>query len=107
MRHQMTLHGFMPLVATIAGFVATGAEITDLQDEDTEPDAPWSTFGGPVPPSRLSLRPAGDWFADFAEARLVTGPGQPGLVIGCNHSARTASAALRAPGAGSPTRQNP
>jgi hypothetical protein len=65
--------GFVPLVATLGGFVTLGAEILDVQPE------PGST--NLRPSRRLTLRPAGEWFEAYRERRLPTGPGRPWALL--------------------------
>lgn len=54
----------LPLVATVCGFVATGAEVTSFR---------FGGAGGDV----LELRPPGQWFDDLRHTRIRTGPGAP------------------------------
>lgn len=68
--------GHVPLVATVGGFVTTGAEITGVLRAG--PD----TY-------HLALRAPGDWFEVFQGRRFPTGPGRPwvlwkGMVLGAD-----------------------
>ena len=56
-------HGHLPLVATVGGFVVTGAEITAVL---ASPEG-----------YHLELREAGEWFQTFRDRRFPTGPGRP------------------------------
>jgi hypothetical protein len=68
-RVRIGSHGHLPLVATVGGFVAGGAEITGLV-----------TAGASG--YRLDLRAPGPWFDALAGRRLPTGPGRPWVVLG-------------------------
>jgi hypothetical protein len=75
MGFRISHHGSLPFVATVAGFVAFGAEIVGRQDG-----------------SRMLLRRPGEWFARLEDHRLLTGPGRPwALVLG--HSRASAGPA--------------
>ena len=77
--------GPLPLLATVSGFVALGAELTDIarlpggdgprEWSDAYPQN-WamSTLGGPC---ELVLRPPGAWFEPLRRTRVRTGPGAP------------------------------
>jgi hypothetical protein len=66
MRRVIEAQGVLPLVATVCGFVATGADIT----------AVWPGREG----STLALDEPGAWFEQFTNRRLVTGPGSSWLL---------------------------
>lgn len=67
--------GFVPLVATVGGFVTRGAEIVGATTVDgAEPTRPWSS---------LTLRaPTGVWSDRFRDARSATGTGRPWSLVG-------------------------
>jgi hypothetical protein len=76
-------HGYVPLVATICGFVAAGAEIVGVtSDPDGTP-----TFRDPLI-ARFDLRGAGDWFDVFEHHRLDTGPGRAWSILGLGFGRR-------------------
>jgi hypothetical protein len=82
-RARIARDGSVPLVATVGGFVAAGADITGaIGDRATTALPAQPVVGRPLPRTRLELRSAGAWFADFAGRRLLTAPGQPALVVG-------------------------
>lgn len=81
-RWQAERHGSMPLVATVGGFVASVADIMDAVGDVGSTDPAQPVAGRAMPRTRLELRAPGAWFADFADRRLMTGPGQPALVLG-------------------------
>ena len=58
--------GYLPFVATVCGFVASGANIT----------AVWPGSSG----STFDLAEPGQWFEPFNNSRFVTGPGGPWLL---------------------------
>lgn len=62
-------HGHLPLVATVGGFVTTGAEITGVHRAG--PDE-----------YHLTLRAADGWFEVFRGRRYPTGPGRPWVLQG-------------------------
>lgn len=62
--------GFVPLVATVGGFVVAGAEIRGVGPGE-QPDR-----------HRFELAPPGEWFEGFTERRLVSGPGASGVLLG-------------------------
>lgn len=87
--------GPLPMLATVSGFVALGAELTDIARSPDSADhggdrsgagslPDWSdaypqnwamsTLGGPC---RLVLRPPGTWFEPLRRTRVRTGPGAP------------------------------
>lgn len=69
LRVRCAQHGFVPLVATVAGFVVLGAEITDVLVAET---------GHAV----LALRGPGSWFEQVRGQRLGSGPGRDFVVRG-------------------------
>ncbi|SDC19559.1 hypothetical protein [Nocardioides lianchengensis] len=71
--HGIAQHGCFPLVATVAGFVSTGAEIVASHDEPVAAPAPSRTG--------LTLRPPGGWYDAFRDRRLSTGPGPAWLLL--------------------------
>ena len=70
MRRVVEAQGFLPLVATVSGFVASGADIT----------AVWPGSSGSCRSSTLDLGEPGAWFEQFRNRRLVTGPGSAWLL---------------------------
>jgi hypothetical protein len=63
MQLHVARHGPMPLIATIAGFVAGGADITDVDlDEDGR--------------ACFELSEAGPWFGSVSQTRFPTGRGR-------------------------------
>lgn len=68
-------HGGFPFLATVAGFVVAGAEITGLA-------------GAGERQYLFTLGPAGGWFGDFAGRRCPTGPGRPWALY-CGQGRRT------------------
>jgi len=69
MRRVVEAQGFLPLVATVCGFVASGANIT----------AVWPGPSGTGRGSRLDLDEPGAWFEEFQSRKLVSGPGSAWL----------------------------
>jgi len=67
--HTRVADGPMPFVATICGFVALGADITDVT---VEPDGATS----------LGLSAPGSWFGLVVRRRLPTGPGRSWVIRG-------------------------
>lgn len=61
--HRISQAGSLPFVATVAGFVAFGAEIVGRQTR-----------------GRMLLRRPGDWYGRLAGQRLPTGSGRPWVV---------------------------
>ena len=76
--HLMERHGYVPLVATVAGFVTTGAEILDVLP------APSSSRTRPC--RALTLREPGPWFETFRDRRLPTGPGAAWVLLNMGQS---------------------
>ena len=68
LRAKVRLEGFVPFVATVAGFVALGAEITDVRRDG--------------PRYHILLADPGDWFESFRGRRLSVGPGRDFLLHG-------------------------
>jgi hypothetical protein len=71
LRVRCAQHGSVPLVATVAGFVVLGAEITDV-------------FVASTRHAVLALRGPGDWFESVRGKRLGSGPGRDFVVRGWN-----------------------
>ena len=71
MRRVVEAQGFLPLVATVCGFVASGADIT----------AVWPGASGSGQGSTLDLEEPGTWFEEFRNRRFVTGPGSAWLLL--------------------------
>lgn len=59
----------LPLIATVSGFVATGAEVVGVTPEQREART-----------SRLELAPPGAWFEQLRRRRFDTGPGKSWLI---------------------------
>ena len=70
--------GPFPMVGTVCGFVAVGAEIVDIRATPSGVDARET--------SMFELREAGTWFHSFRDARLPTGPGRPWSIFGWNRN---------------------
>jgi hypothetical protein len=66
MRQVVEAQGFLPFVATVCGFVATGANLAAI----------WPGSSG----STLELDEPGVWFEAFRNHRFVTGPGSAWLL---------------------------
>jgi hypothetical protein len=64
-RLAIETQGYLPFVATVCGFVASGANIT----------AVWPSPSGSNDGSTLDLAEPGEWFEPFNNSRFVTGPG--------------------------------
>jgi hypothetical protein len=64
-RLAIETQGYLPFIATVCGFVASGANIT----------AVWPGSSGSGEDSTLDLDEPGEWFAPFRSSRFVTGPG--------------------------------
>lgn len=62
-RVRVAQHGHVPLVATVGGFVVTGANILEVL--------------GSSDGYHLVLREPGPWFETFRARRFPTGPGRP------------------------------
>lgn len=75
MRRVVETQGFLPLVATVCGFVAVGANITAVW-----PGRSSSPEGSSGQGSTLDLDEPGEWFEQFRNRRLVTGPGSAWLL---------------------------
>jgi len=65
-------HGPMPLIVTVGGFVARGADITAVHAADSHAMAQ----------TAFTLDPAGAWFDTFRDHRHPTGPGKSWLLQG-------------------------
>ncbi|WP_109509290.1 hypothetical protein [Nocardioides speluncae] len=76
-------HGFVPFVATVAGFVALGGNATRVSYVEGRGDA-------------FTLEPPTSWFHPLRQARVPTGPGGPWLFW------RESSANRVSPGPGRP-----
>jgi hypothetical protein len=74
MRQVVETQGFLPLVATVCGFVACGANITAVWPGRSASGA------GRGQGSTLDLDQPGEWFEEFRNRRLVTGPGSAWLL---------------------------
>lgn len=74
MRQVVETQGFLPLVATVCGFVASGANITAVWPGRS------SSGAGRVQGSTLDLGQPGAWLEEFRNRRLVTGPGRAWLL---------------------------
>jgi hypothetical protein len=72
LRVLLAERGYLPMVVTVAGFVVTGADVTGVRTDDSEP-----------PMTTLVTRPATDWFEAFEGHRLMTGAGDPWLFWRC------------------------
>jgi len=68
-RSRIDMHGHLPFVATVCGFVTRGAEITDVL----------RVRGSGY---HLELRDPGVWFDHVREHRLLTGRGRPWALLG-------------------------
>lgn len=71
-RLRVERDGFMPLVATVCGFVVLGADLVAACPDDERLDAHLSDER-----STVDLEPPGRWFEPMRAARFVTGPGSP------------------------------
>lgn len=78
--HWIRTRAPLPFVATVAGFVALGAEIVALTPDRAGGQAVNGQSPGGL--TRLVLQPPGAWFGDYADRRLVTGRGRPALIVG-------------------------
>jgi len=79
-RIRVEQHGHVPLVATVGGFVAAGAEILEVL---VSPEG-----------YHLVLQEAGPWFATFRGRRFATGPGRPWVLrdrLGWQHPSTDAA----------------
>ena len=72
MRSRIERHGYLPLVATLAGFVVSGADIRDATTAGT-----------------LNLAEPGPWFRTFEGRRLTTGPGRSWWIHGLDRQRPT------------------
>jgi len=68
-------HGFVPLVATVGGFVLGGGEITGVTQVRAE------LFS-------LAVDPPGAWFERLEGTRIDTPPGRPWMLLGWDPKAR-------------------
>ena len=68
LRIRIRQHGHQPLVVTVAGHVALGADIVGIGERLGE-------SGEHV--AVMDLRDPGSWFEAFRDRRLPTGPGRP------------------------------
>ena len=75
LRSRIDRHGFVPLVATVSGFVLGGAEITGVSQ------ARAGLFG-------LELHSPGAWFDGVRDTRVDTPPGRPWVMLGWDMKAR-------------------
>jgi hypothetical protein len=72
LRVCLAQHGPVPMVVTVGGFVARGADITAAHAAD----------GQAMAQTAFSLAPAGEWFDNFRDRRHPTGPGKSWLLQG-------------------------
>jgi len=70
MMHWLKTTGYVPMVATVSGFVVSGADISGVHPTST-PQGERTTF---------ATAPPGAWFAEFDGRRFKTGPGGPWLL---------------------------
>jgi hypothetical protein len=73
-------HGYVPLVATIAGYVVAGGDIVGMSSLGTRGD----------PLFELSVTLPGSWYDRFRDKRLDTPRGRPWVVVGWDSSGRVA-----------------
>lgn len=66
---RAVVEGGVPFIATVSGFVAVGANLTDVERNDL-----------PGRGARLVLEPPGTWFEPLRGGRFVTRAGGPWLV---------------------------
>ncbi|TIC80202.1 hypothetical protein [Nocardioides sp. GY 10127] len=81
LRAVLRLYGPQPLIATVAGIVVQGAEITGARPGRPEP-VPGGVGDAAVEPLTLDLAPAGPWFPACAATRVTHGPGRPWVLHG-------------------------
>jgi len=85
-RLAIETQGYLPFVATVCGFVASGANITAVWPGSSGrlPDHGSGDQGsgdqGSGEGSTLDLAEPGEWFEPFNNSRFVTGPGGPWLL---------------------------
>lgn len=72
-RLRIERDGFMPLVATVCGFVVLGANMVAARPDQADRPTAHLSDGRSV----IDLDPPGRWFEPMREARFVTGPGSP------------------------------
>ena len=75
LRTWIDRHGFVPLVATVSGFVLGGGEITAVTQVRAE------LFS-------LAVDPPGAWFERLEGTRIDSPPGRPWMVLGWDPRAR-------------------
>jgi hypothetical protein len=73
-------HGYVPLVATIAGYVVAGGDIVGVNSLGTRAE----------PLYELCMALPGSWYERFRDKRLDTPPGRPWVVVGWDPSGKVA-----------------
>jgi hypothetical protein len=87
-RARVSAHGYLPLVATVAGFVAAGGEITDAVSDVVGGGGEGGCGDGRS--FTLRVGAPGSWFDRVRGHRLVTAPGRPWVVRGWDRGDRIA-----------------
>jgi hypothetical protein len=76
-RSRIERHGFLPIVATVSGFVLGGGDITAVTVLKPSADL-----------HDLTVEPPSSWFDRVKDTRVDTPPGRPWMVLGWDPRAR-------------------